>query len=85
MSVDEVTNPVALTQTESNTARKKKAKAEAAAAVKGNTDTGLETPLEESAPAINGEASDNESAYIKELQKYESHLLQAVELAQSCC
>jgi len=80
MSADEVTNPIALTQSESNTARKKRAKAEAAATTKDTSDTGLETPLEESAPAMDGEASSNESAHIKELQKYEITLPKAVEI-----
>ena len=71
MSADAVTDPIALTQTESNTARKKRAKADQAAAAKTSESSALpETPAEETVPSTNGDSNGQESAYVKELQKY---------------
>lgn len=69
MSADAVTNPIPLT-TESNTARKKRERA-AAAAAKDTSERAVSThseQLEDPVPTTNGE-SNNDSPYIKDLQK----------------
>lgn len=69
MSAEVVTDPIPLTAQESNSARKKRVKAEMAAK-QGSEQAG--TPLteksEEAAALTNGE-SQSDSAYIKEIQK----------------
>lgn len=70
MSVDSVTNPAPV---ESNSARKKRVKAEAEAAKISNNSPSASTPVEEQAePLTNGDAalSPSDSPFIKELQKY---------------
>ena len=69
MSADTVTNPIPLTQTESNTARKKRAKADAATK-EGSESAGdaSSTAIGESAATVNGETG-HESAHVKEVQK----------------
>ena len=66
MSADAVTDPLPLTQTESNTARKKRAKAQSAA--KDADGQAPSTPAEETTATIDGE-SNNESTHVKDLQK----------------
>lgn len=64
MSADTVTNPP---PAESNTARKKREKAEAA---KAEATPAVSSPTEEQAePSTNGALSQHDSPYVKELQK----------------
>lgn len=65
----EVAATAPLVQTESNTARKKREKAEQAAKAAAGTSTPAVSVDAETAPATNGDNS-SESPYVKELQKY---------------
>jgi len=66
MSADGTIDPVPLTEhAESNGSRKRKSKAQNATK---ETSPAFETPIEDAAPAVDGE-NGNESPYVKDLQK----------------
>ena len=66
MSADSVSNPP---PAESKSARKKKAKAEAEAAKTDITPAAASPADEETNPISNGDASSQDSSFVKELQK----------------
>lgn len=65
MSADAITEPIQLTQPETNGTKKRKSKAQNA--TKETVSPPVEATAEDAGPAVDGES--NESPYIKDLQK----------------